>query len=381
MNLVEHTDPTPIVGQGWKYDTAITAGYEAVPFHYLAGVGQRLDYGAATVLAERRKSININDPLNLLTPRPLYTVPMATSISLSLGGAPTSIENETWNATLGTPGYDQTTHFGFNPNFVDAIAGVPTDDILTGDQSFYQGTALTDPLKSTLDSRRLPLLAGTSSFVLRESDGLATPALMPDYLLMGTKLENVAITSGSDTVEGIAPAHEFDVRAYVYAQTGSWFVISTPAFNNRLHGDLTQTFLDINENGTPDLGEFIKGTGALPTWEPGDFADLNRNGTIDSFERVAMLRYSRYNYSINFTGAIAENQTALINDFGTTAKGAVSTWTDKTATVNYNAPTGITPTLAYDRIKYIFDPSLAQGSLDNEGGFLMPQTSELFNII
>lgn len=371
MNGIEHNDgnPDPLARVSWKYNTSFSTGYGNLPFYYLASVGNRQDFPGTGFVADLRKSINPHS-----TPAGVaYDIPLATSINFRLNGAPAAVSNESWNASLST--YDSTAQFGFNPQFVNVNPAIPANDILTGDQSFYQP----DSVQSTLDSRQPALNAGVNGFVLQPFSGLPTltaPAAYPSYLLLGSKLEDVALNNS--VVTNIGPAYKFDVRAYVYAQNGSWFVIPTPTFDERLRGDLTQTFLDLDGDDTADPGEYldVNNSGGF---DAGDYADLNRNGSPDSFEQVAMLRYSRYNYEINFNGAIAENQTVLVNDFGTKAKGAVATWMDRLATVTYDRAASPT-TAAYDRIKYVFDPSLAQGSLDNEDGFLLPQTDELYNI-
>jgi hypothetical protein len=226
---------------------------------------------------------------------------------------------------------------------------------------------------------------------MRQSNGLIQPAnttTLPAYRMLGIKLENVSVAPGSAPIPGattrVDTAYTFNVNAYVYAQTGSWFVIPGSSFDERLRGTSDtvtgvplSSYLDLNNDRVATPNEFIdNGDGVFGS---GDFADLNRNGVIDPFERAAILRYSRYNYAINFNGAIAENQTALVNDVGTAAKGAVSDWMNKWATTTYDG-TAATPTVTHNRIQYTFDPSVAQGELVNDPGFRLPQTTELYNI-
>jgi hypothetical protein len=376
MNATNHNDPGPPID--WNYNTSVlTPAYSTLPFFYLAGVGNRLDFPftPATIPLERRPNIRttVND------------IPLAMSVGVFANGAPATLSNERWNAALGTPRYDIANQFGFSPTYLDA--GNPNEDILTTDQSFYQ----TDVVKSTLDSRQITsgFSGGSNSFFFRRSDALPTlvaPDDYPEYRLQGLKLENVALVSNTSTVNTIGPARTFTVNAFVYAQTGSWFVIPGGLFDERLKFDAATsiTFLDLDGDNAPDAGEFIIDGGI-------GYPDLNRNGVVDSAERYSMERYSRYNYQINFTGAIAENQTALINDAGTGAiavKGAVASWMDSWATTNVIAsdPTPITR----DRIRYIFDPSVVMGNLEDnptttgvdetDRGFHLPQTLDLFTI-
>lgn len=400
MNLKSYVDPSLPGGVvGWRYKTSVLNGnYGGLPFYALAGVGNRYDFGITAAAADGRKNITTT----------AYEVPLATSIGIFLNGGLATVYNEHWNAGLTTPNYDLTHQFGFSPTFTDPIAPpvVPAEDVLTGDQGFYQDSTTANILKSTLDSRSLyDVVTSTSALntgadnalFLRQGNGLVSPsggANYPTYRLFSTKLENVALTqaAGITSVAEINPAYTFDVNAYVYAQTGSWFVIPTPLFDERLRGvdkvgaTEGKSYLDLNNNNTADAGEYLD-AGTLGVFDAGDYPDLNRNGTIDDFEKHAIARYSRYNYQILFTGAIAENQTALINDAGTGATavpGAVSEWMSKWGTTQYVSATG---TLTHGRIQYTFDPSVALGYLDDDPttvgvvdpdpGFHMPQTPQL----
>ncbi len=388
MGSVQHNETDPM-GIGWTYKATPATGYENLPFFYLAGVGNRTTNGVtSTVPTERRPQIN-----TAFTGGAAYEVPLATSINLQLNASPTSLYNQNWNTTLATPNYDGAIQFGFKATYLD-YPGSPNDDILTGDESFYQA----NPAQSTLDSRSAyntaagtsTLALGRNTLVLRHAAGLIYPtgatAKLPDYRLMDMKLENVTqtVTAGVSAITGITPGHAFDVNAYVYAQTGSWFVIPGPVYDDRLRGDETQSYLDIDNDNTADPGEYLD-VNSSGTYDAGDFADLDRNGVIDTYEKYAVARFSRFNYSITFTGAIAENQTPLINDVGTTAIGAVSDWMSKWTTTSFDG-TNIT----HDRIKYIFDPTVVSGKLEDDlttpnvdetdYGFRLPQTSDIFNV-
>ncbi len=386
---------------GWKYKVTLlptaTPLYSSIPFFYLAGIGNRYDFGATPPLVAAGGLIGWQGKIaNSDVAAGAYDVPVATSISMWVNGptAPAIMSNENWNGTA----YDQTGAFGFDPTFLNSTSGANREDILTGDQGFYQTSTGTAPVRSTLDSRSVGALnVGLNSFTLRQNALAANvlpAAALPDYRMLGMKLEDVALTTSNSTTTKINSGHIFDVNAFVYAQNGSWFVIPGPTFESRLHGDATQTFMDLTTPAVfpavPDAGEYLDtGNG---TWDVGEYADLNRNGTIEDSERYAMTRYARYNYQINFTGAISENQTALVNDVvvGTTvtAKGAVADWMNKWATTTFDS-TAATQ-LTNDRIKYIFDPTVVlngfqQNDLsttpdDTDYGFRLPQVPEVFNV-
>jgi hypothetical protein len=176
----------------------------------------------------------------------------------------------------------------------------------------------------------------------------------------------------------------FNINAYVYAQTGSWFVISGPLYDDRLRGDDLHSYLDLNNNNVADAGEYLD-VDSTGTFTNGDYADLNHNGLLDNPEKYAMARFSRFNYSISFTGAIAENQTPIVNNVGTTAVGAEGDWMSKWTTTAFDGTT-----MTHDRIKYIFDPTVVTGKLEDDPttpaidetdyGFRLPQTSDLFDV-
>lgn len=396
MNLVSHEGPTPGT-VGWEYNTDVAKPldptFTILPFYYTAGVGNRFDFGATTL--EGRKNIN---PSTLAAG---YNVPFANSINLFANGAQSTFTNETYN--LGLSAYDRTNRFGFNPNFMTAPN---EEDVLTGDQSFYQVEAG----RSTTDSRQLTTtlnsgLNTTNSLYLQQST-LAIPfpgADFPDHRVLSFKPEEVGLTAdtttGIVTVDTILPAREFAVNAFVYAQTGSWFVIPSGLFNDRLKtisnapNPGTTSFLDINDNGIAEAGESI-----LDTVTPASgnrYPDLNRNGITEDTERYAMARYSRYNYQINFTGAIAEGQTPIVNTMRggngsptapIVANGAVEAWMLSWSTIRKlatddPATLGINEAIPNNgRMNYVFDDDYATGQLQNDVGFRLPQTTEIFNL-
>ncbi|HEX9997338.1 MAG TPA: hypothetical protein VGB45_09365, partial [Abditibacterium sp.] len=379
MNAAGAQHPGSISGTvGWRYTPTLDIAYSAVPFYYLAGVGNRYNYGAPTL--PRPTTV----PGWVLSPAPgnningqTYEIPLATSVELFLnnGLANQVIYNERYTSGAN---HDQTEQFGFDPAYRNAGQD---EDILTTDQSFYQ----TDANKSTIDSRRLAssFTVGQNSLSILRSDGLAPlPGDLPAYRLLGIKLENVEVPITGSVTNSIVPAHDFNVHAFVYAQTGSWFVIPSGLFDSRLRGNETQAYFDFDNDGlAAEPGEYLDVTG--DGYTAGDFPDFNRNGAVDDAERYAMARYSRYNYQINFTGSIAENQTPIVNSVKTTggvlvAPGAVESWMNSWATST--KATGSTA-VTYDRIKYNFDPTIATDSLDPaDNGFRLPQTLDLFTI-
>ncbi len=401
---VEMETPNPnhvdVVNQiGWDYVVTPEAAYNSMPFFYLAGVGNRYDYGVSpptALTADPKAGWRAKiDKSDIASPGNIYEMPLATSIGLRLNGStnPLTMSNEYWNGTS----YEQTSAFGFSPNFLTPSPDVQ-EDVLTVDQSFYQ----TAPERSTLDSRSFTatLPVGQNSFMLRQNGTDLTSNLpitfqLPEYRLLGIKMDNVTVTppvamAGPSTTTNINPGYTFNVNAFVYAQNGSWLVIPGGYFEGRLKTKvnaatptLLDTFFDVNNNGNFDPGESLDdGTGNT-------YPDLNRNGVIEDAERYAMARYSRYNYAINFTGAIAENHTALVNDAGTTVKGAVANWMDKWATTTFvSTPT---PTITNSRIKYIFDPTVVLNNFQQDDisttmvdetdyGFHLPQSAEVFGV-
>ncbi len=396
------TNNDPITPVGWKYDIDVRAGCETMPFFYLAGIGNRYDYGvkptlpvAPTGLVGWQANIDNSD-----IAANSYQIPLTTSIAFWLNNpnvpvlpaTASTMTNEHWNGTT----YDQTKAFGFDPNFIDSGIASEGEDVLTADQSFYQTAATADPVKSTLDSRFFGALPGGENwFTLRQNPlapSLAANAAanLPDYRVLNMKLEDVSLTPSTPTISAIKPGHTFSVNAYVYAQTGSWFVIPGPTFEPRLHGDATQAYFDFdNDNAPAELGEYLDVAG--DGYNAGDFPDFNRNGAIDDADRYAVARYLRYNYQINFTGAIAENQTVLVNDAGTTAKGAVASWMDKWSTIHFDSTQMPPVPLTTDRIHYVFDPTIATNGLEQDDpstlnidetdyGFRLPQNAEVSSV-
>lgn len=372
------TNP-PVPTVSWQFDASLV-GFGDTPFFYLAGVGGRYDNrDSASSVTEWRH--DLNKPLAVNTE---VTIPLSTSITpwLNAGSsvtpAYTTLTDEYWDTTLSD--YGTTRTFGFNPAY---MAGANPDqnreDVLTTDRSFYGDTN-----RDTVDSRVLSfsrLQNGENSVTFRRSDNIDSAAVnnLPAYYLKALKLENVTLDATTHTVTDIEPAVNIAVNAYVYAQEGSWFIISGDYFDPKIHYTSNSSYYDYNGNGTPDVGEWVESNSLLPpSYGAGDFADLNRNGVKDDNEDPAYLnyRYGRYNYAINFTGAIAENKTAVVMDtkhtaMNTIVDGNVQDWMSKWATVTCTVTTGSPPvvTPVSGGITYTFDPSYLEGDMDNDPGF------------
>jgi hypothetical protein len=352
-------------------------GAKGAPYYFLAAVGNRYDTGTAYAGPfPWRKNIK-----TLLRPGSSthyeYDIPMATSVISTLNGvfsngpAP-GIRSDTWNGSH----YERVGQFGFNPyHGVVAAPGASTDqteDVLTVDQSFYTAsTAAGGPMHYTLDSRTFAgATGGTNSLTLRLNDAVVegatrvedyfnnlTTLQVPTYFLSRIKLENAALNT-EHQFETLQPGHVIDVRAFVYAQEGSWIVIPGDFFDPTVKNN----------------------------------SDLDRDGTLTRAEQVAAYRFNRYNYRINFTGAIMENQSAIINDpDGSSGPviGAVADWMNKWATVNIDAGdfTGsgaanvFRNNLSYaagdfPNITYAFDDEVMRGHFDEDEGLHIPIAPE-----
>ena len=166
-------------------------------------------------------------------------------------------------------------------------------------------------------------------------------------------------TSTGATRGQVTPGYTMNINAFVYAQTGSWFVIPNALFNPK---DYTSDAAGANT---------IFGTNA---------PDTNRNGVSDLGEVDARLRYSRANYQVNFKGAIAENQTAIVNPIINTTDptksvtGAVQAWSNDWANYTEKAGTISNP---LPGVTYTFDPSYANNPAGLDDGFVMPQSDQL----
>ncbi len=365
----------------WSDTSPAPIGYQNLPFFFLAGVGRS----------------NVGRP-NLMDRD--YDIPLATSVTLALDGSAQTLRGDRWNTTLGSGGaFESVPQFGFNP-----IHGAPSDapnlweDALTVDQGFYSA----EPSRCTLDSRVLEgVAAGEHSLALRftRGSGLAGAAplasyfsgsenppayrSLPAYRVSRLKLENPDQLNSGAQWEKLSPGRTLDVNAFVYAQEGSWIVLSGGDFDAGIKGvpGVRGAYLDANSNGAADAGEYLDAD-ASGDFSNGDFADLDRDGVISRAEQAAVYRYHRFNTKINFNGAITENQSALVRDPDGAGPliGGVAEWMDAWSTASIGAAnwsgTDSAATFAgtlstanggFGGISYSFDDSALRGFLDLNG--------------
>jgi len=378
------------------------------PAHFLAAVGNKpeiLPVSGDPTLYPYRRSIFVGDS---------YKIPMATSVVMNLNGLQQAFRSDHYNIDLSN--FEFVKQFGFNFTFgIGAASDVTTwEDVLTADQTFYRNNTLTtaanyayDNVPYILDARTVKAIDTSSNNTLQGWNTLAfkfdpqtesyfdpafpptaNTASMPYYRLSRLKIENANQLNASNEFETLEPGYTFDVRAYIYAQEGSWLVLSGGYYDEHIRTNASgEPYLD-----KPDASGVYNGTHDAAT----ENADLNRDGVETRAEKVAAYRYRRYNYQVNITGAIMQKTTPVIDDPDGTGPmvGYVSDWMDKWATVttmarNFdNSPTlPFNPaTMRYDSnpadsnfatISYTYDPSAALGVLDTDLGFVPPVSTEL----
>ena len=366
------------------------------PYFFLAAVGNRYKRDIvsdlkskaiaptfATVPANYREQLKGTTgwELNMdAPPTPVhkwYEIPMATSVAVRMNdqlassavGGLLGIRNDS------TAGPEYVGQLGFNPlHGLETTGDNAPEDVLTVDQSFYTGsTTNSSNYSQTLDSRVLRNVgAGFNTVSLRFSetgpdggplenffDATTTNAHIPYYRLHRLKFENLDTLNASNIYDKLAPAVEIDINAFVYAQNGSWLVVPGGFYDD-----------DVANANTADYAEI---------------RDLNRDGKITRAERLAAFRLLRYNYRINFSGAICENRTAPVFDSGS-VKGLVSEWMNKWSTIEASTAQGnwvantndsLFQNIAFSNgnignINYSFDPALAAGQLDEDEAFQLP---------
>lgn len=385
----------------WNYDAAVQNSYGTLqspsfsgppPYFFLASVGNRYDWG--TPSAPDATYFWFKNIANTT-----YKVPMATSVIMTLNGSnAVTMRNDRRNTGLGTTsGFEEVNQFGFSFTHGAGLSGVqPTtwEDVPTVDQSFYtNGNAFSsgagDNTYYTLDSRIVSGTAGGNNslgFRLNPSaasyfDATGSDAKVPFYRLSRIKLENLNQLNASNEFENLDPGYTLTVNAYVYAQEGSWHI---------LPGD----FYDASSNSAPEDSE-VRGTyvnlpgggASQDTTNAGKIEnlDLNRDNVVSRGESVAVYRFHRYNYQINFTGAIMENRTATVRNTGSLT-GEVQDSLDKWATTHTdvdNFPSNVftNTTMDYgDELNlpsYTFDNTYATGGLDSDAGFRPPASPDL----
>jgi hypothetical protein len=398
----------------WNYSVTDQGGYGSIasppPYFFLSAVGNRYDAHRTTNLTALsfpyRKTLYDNAATTASTP---YTIPMANSVQLTVNGlngtaaAPISatINSDHWNSALssGAGAYEAVKQFGFNFLFGATNNSFEYwEDVLTVDSSFYRtgygpADATTvngdsDNTYYTLDSRTLSdFPAATTSPTAIPSNTLAFrfdpraqpyfdatgTARIPYYRLSRLKVEDATFDNTTHDLTGLRPGHTFNVNAYIYAQQGSWNIIPNTFFDENVRRDWVN-FPGATASSGQDAGENL---------------DLDRDGTITEAEKAAVYRFYRYNYKINFKGAIMENKTAVVQNAGsggTQVTGDVQDWTDKWASVTLTAanfPGGTLDhsTVSYgdewQTVSYEFDPAAATSALDADEGFNPPISPDL----
>ncbi len=338
-----HGSAAPPATPKWVYKFEALNGYGSIPSIALAGVGSRKLPTDTTNTGFWKRSILPSG----------FTMQVATSVTPTFG-----------SVTGATP--LTTDRWGQAPVQVSAFGFAPTpsalEDILTADTGFYVPDATgATPQVFTRDSRTIPVPSGATG---SQTFGLSIPTVagfdyttatatnkMPFYRLGALKLENLVPDpapglNGEVKFSGVQPVN-MNINAFVYAQYGSWFVIPAPLFD------------DTAKNSQ----------------------DANRDGqTNDGSDPVNAYRFARYNYKINFTGAIAENQTAIVNSVGTIT-GAVQQWSNSWANVTTTATAvaqdANSKPIQNAGVVYNFDPSYANTPTGLDDGFVMPQSDQL----
>jgi hypothetical protein len=361
--------PTGNYNPQWNYQFSVLPtpanpvgnDYGRIAPTFLAAVGNRRPFGF-TATANVPDAYPWKQDLKTSAPAAKQTV-VATSVTPTFGGfdnmgmlAPTALGTDFSGAN-----FQSVSAFGFaaDPNATN-------EDVLTADKSFYvPDAAANTPQTFALDSRVVSFPTGTrgsQTFGLAfsrvggvpptgfEADPVTYPLRenrMPYYRLGALKLEDVQTDPMTQAFAGIRPVN-VNINAYVYAQTGSWFVIPAPLFDTTAKNN----------------------------------QDADRNGQVDGSDAVNSYRFARYNYRINFFGAIAENQTAIVNSAGTTVTGAVQQWSNSWANVTTDATAvaldaGNNP-IQNAGVVYTFDPTYVTNNLGpNDTGFVMPQNEQL----
>ena len=345
---------------GWQYkismplaadDTQVLNGYgtgtKQPLFFFLAALSGRQTFGAPASALYRKASI-------LGTAQ---KIPMATSISVYTNSTATPAALTTTRTDGTTLTQDTVSQFGFNPQYTGPES---VEDALTVDETFYtknpavaDATASTDVTatldydvaNATLDARNVALPGapadGANSLSLKLNDNnvkfdaagdtndsvseyFSAAIPIPYYRLGGLKIEGPADPyDATGNYQSLQPGLTMDIRAFVYAQEGSWMVVPGGNFDESIK----------TVSGSPTRVQADGATGTM---------DLNRDGVISREEKVGAYRMRRNNYQIVFTGAIMEKTTSLVADERDTTgatvvvPGEVQGWMDKWSTFNFD---------------------------------------------
>lgn len=402
------------IPQEWHYTVDDPKGYGMLPtppaYFFLAAVGNRYE-ASRTDAPPSPTAFPYRKTLYDGTTSTAYTIPMANSVQLTVNGLDGPVANPTIPATItsdhwsgGSGAMEAVKQFGFNFLFGATNNTFEYwEDVLTVDQSFYRSgygpandkdvTGDADNTYYTLDSRTLsdfpsaavvPTAFPSRTLAFRfdprakgyfsSTDG-DTPRI-PYYRLSRLKMEDETFDDTTHDLTGLKPGHTFNVNAYVYAQEGSWNIIPGIFFDENVKRDWV------------DLPPY---TSPLNHKDDGENLDLNRDGTTSEAEKAAVYRFYRYNYKINFKGAIMENKSAPVIDAGTSnvatqILGDVKDWTNKWISVTLTAANFPSGTLDHDSIKfgnewkaigYEFDPAAAANALNADEGFNPPISPDL----
>jgi hypothetical protein len=402
MNPARHARPD------WTYEATLQNNYGNAsyvgaipPAFFLASVGSRFPFG----LSATPWSKDIFSATD-------YDIPMATSVIVDVNGAQATLTSDRYNADLynnyggsAVAGYEQVKQFGFS---MTHGIGVDNDlngieDVLTTDSGFYNtgyngSTGAGDNTYYTLDSRTLNSAQGGSNTIAfrfnpdaeNYFDATSPPTPlphMPFYRISRVKLEDAAfqLNGTSNDLSGLDPARTFDINAYVYAQQGSWYVIPGDYYDASSRVD---TSTSRPSNVTLNYVNLPHNTSS--SQDADENLDLDRDGVESNTEKAAVYRYHRYNYQINFNGALMMNKTPTIINAGVSGSdpiyGQVQNWTDKWATTYLTASdfssnvvnsAALTYPTNFKTIQYAFDTSAAQGNLDSDTGWHPPISPDL----
>ena len=361
-----YADPTtPLIFNDYGAVPANSSRLQVPPFYFLAAVGNRQDptpTPTPTPPGPFRQNVKPRGASG-------FDIPMATSVITTLNGrfsnvGASGIRSDVWNATTGD--WERVGQFGFNPLHgavsPDTDSTDETEDVATVDSSFY-APDISNPVVPSWylnDSRVLDVAQnGVNSvafrFNNRRVDGVyavenyfnataPSKAAIPSYNLARLKLENLTFNNTRE-IDGLSPGANIEVRAFVYAQEGSWWVLPSDFFDATARNN----------------------------------SDQNRDGLISRGEQIAALRWARQNVKISFSGAICENRTPVVNTVGV-VPGVVADWMSKWANVSLNASNFQNAYLNnanvtngnYRAIEYSFDEDIAKGLFDEDSGLHIP---------
>jgi hypothetical protein len=381
------TDPP-----GGSYNTGLAPTDFGPPFFFLASIGYRYPWSTPAATKFGGMALPLPQPQQVNAATGTWKIPMATSVGVHLNAWDVTdpLRNRTNGmATLESDRLEQVQQFGFNPwHFANPTAPAfnnGNEDVITSDLGFYwSGAGGGDNGLYTYDSRKItgytlrPNAMNSLSFRLHpqaEPFFNATAnderARVPYYRLSRAKLENITVNAAGDVTE-LKPGYTLNIEAFVYAQEGSWIVLPGATFDASEPGQSPRKDVRRTHVNLPI-------TGSTAGQDAGEDLDLDRDGAVTQAESAAVYRFRRYNYKINFKGAIAENRSAVVANSGT-VDGAVQAWMEswpsfdlETANFGTNGagqPEVNAATLDFgdeiSSVEYEFDPAM-MSTLQNLG--------------